>query len=443
MTLEELRDLIDQADHAYYTQGGAVMEDARYDKLKEELQRLSPDDVRLKQVGSAIRGSMLQKKIHTIPMGSQFKASNRSEYDAWFKTVTTGLWNGSQVEARKEPFHASYKMDGGSFSFEYQEGRLIAAVSRGDGFTGEDVTANAFKFNNLPTIAQLPDGTPFSGFVRGEVLLTIPDWEMADPEKQTNPRNCAVGIARRKSGEQCELLQVHAFRVFDEDGSLLGQTEEIQSKTMTALGFAVAPYFVGDLEQAWSWYERVQQLRPTLPYWIDGVVVKLNNLELQQKLGETDHRPKGQVAVKFEAESAITTLQDVTYQVGYTGAIVPVAQFTPVSLGGTTVSCATLCNRDNIQILGVKIGDQIRVIKAGDIIPRIMEVTQKGKRRKTIEEPLNCPVCQGDVGRRSNITGELGTLRYCLNPGCDAKLKGQIDRYLISLDILGIGENLI
>ncbi len=430
--LSELRCLIDQADDAYHTHGSAPVEDALYDAWKVELARLNPSDPRLKRVGARIQETMLQKREHTIPMGSLSKATNLGEFQKWVKGI-----------GANKRLHASYKMDGGSFSFEFRNGGLVGAISRGDGLVGEDITANALKFCGLPAQCRIGDA-PFTGFARGEVILTTEDWsEQVDPDALSNPRNCCVGIARRKNGRQCELLQVFAFRVFDSDGHPLRATETEQTQLMRQMGFNCAPDLTGTPEEVWQWYLKIQSERPTLPYWIDGIVVKLDNISEQLALGETDQRPKGQVALKFEAEGAVSCIREVVISVGHTGAIVPTASFDPVQLGGTTVTNATLCNWDNIRQLNIGIGDKVRVIKAGDIIPRIMEVVEKTKDSGSIPEPKCCPSCSGEVKRRSNVSGDESTVLYCFNADCPAKLAGKIDRFLSSLDILGVGENLI
>ena len=430
--IQELQEKIDKADGAYYTTGHSVVEDALYDQWRGELARLDPQNVRITRVGAHIQETILQKRKHRIPMGSQSKVTSEEEYRKWIAGV-----------GANKIYHASYKMDGGSFSFEYQDGRMISGISRGDGFEGEDITANAVRFQGVPPVCKLPDGKPFNGFIRGEVVLLDEDWEQIDPERLTNPRNCAVGIARRKNGAESEFLTVYAFRVFDSEGEPLGSTEEESSNIMKKMGFNAAPYFVGNAEAVWRWFQKTHTERPTLPYWIDGIVVKINNVSEQLALGESDNRPKGQVAVKFEAEGAITTLRSVDISVGHTGAIVPTGTFDPVQIGGTTVTCATLCNWDNIRELDIHVGDKIRVIKAGDIIPRVMEVVEKTAHSSTIPEPTECPVCKEPVVRRSNVSGEESAILYCLNPGCAAKVYGKIEKFLKSVNVLGIGENLI
>lgn len=436
MTLLELQSIIDKANHAYYTTGAAILEDAKYDALKEQLKQLNPDDIRLKQIGSTInkRDTILEKRKHTIPMGSLSKCMNEAEWKSWLQNNL--IKAGIDVN---ELLHASLKMDGGSFSLSYKNGQLVEAVSRGDGFDGEDITANAFKFKGL--VKQVNNN--FSGFIRGEVVLTTEDWNVVDPEQTSNPRNLATGISRRKDGLQSEYLTFYAFRAFDENGIPLGVSEVDMLGMLNDMGFTIVESFIGNADQVWKWYLDVQEKRNTLDFWVDGVVVKLNDIVKQLKLGESSNCPKGQTAIKFTAETATTTLLEVTLQVGNSGVICPVATFEPVRLGGTTIENASLCNFDNIEMLDICIGDKVSVIKSGDIIPRIMEVVEKGKDRKPILLPKQCPVCNAKLERKENVSGTESTAIYCVNQQCPAIIVGRIDKYLSSLDIQGIGTSLI
>ena len=435
--LEELLDQIDTADEAYYNKGSSKLEDARYDKLRKELQELDPSNPRLIRVGAEVRDSILQKKKHSIQMSSLNKALTRSELDSYIKNT----WYKNGI-SEGELLHASLKMDGGSVSLEYKDGRLVSAITRGDGLVGEDITANALKFKNLPrVIVHNKNQTvcdPFTGFVRGEIVLENDDWKEVDPEQSTNPRNLAVGIARRKDGTQSELIKFYAFSL-----SVLQTTEAEVLGQLEYFGFDIPPNTTGTVEEVWKWYLDQQKFRNTLPYWIDGVVVKINDIKKQQALGESGGCPKGQVAIKFDAEGAETILRGVTLQVGQTGAIVPVANFDSVRLGGATVSNANLCNWENIRNLDIAINDTIRVIKAGDIIPRIMEVLAQPIKRICISLPTKCPVCFGKIGYKSNVSGEESTAIYCLNEHCPAVVIGKIQKYITSLDIQGIGDGVI
>ena len=434
--LAQIQDLIDRADHAYYTGGtGTLMEDAVYDGLKDELKVLAPDDVRLKRVGAPVpEAGMLAKRTHTIPMGSQQKAMNREEFMAWVEGLPDG---------RSTLLMADLKADGGSVSFEFVEGALYRAITRGDGFVGEDITANARKFKGVPASVMSPQGQPFSGTIRAEVVLTVTDWKVADPELTSNPRNMATGIARRKDGTQAELLSVVAFRGYGVGGAELAATESQMKAIIGTMGFSTPLSVHGGCEDVWAFVNKVSGERGVLPYWIDGVVAKIEDLDEQREQGETDNRPKGQVAIKFEAQGGATTLRSVELTVGHTGAIIPTAKFDALAIGGTKVSSALLCNWDEIRALDVAVGDEVFVTKQGEIIPKIVRVVARPSCRVVIEEPTACPVCAGPIGRKTNVDGEATAMIFCLNDECDAKVTGKIKRWLTSLNILGIGDEVL
>ena len=432
MSIPELSKLIDEADAAYYKTGTSILEDAAYDKLRAELEKLDPLNVRITRVGASVRDSILEKRVHRIHMGSQFKAMNREEYMKWIGTC-----------GANKQYHASFKMDGSSGSFEYFKGRLVMALTRGDGVEGEDITANALQFQNLPPVCKLPGGEPFTGFVRGEIMLLNDDWEQLDPDKLTNPRNKGTGVAGRKNGEDSELLSVYAFRIFDMDGAPICGTQKAASVMMTNMGFMVAPFMTGNAEEVWDWYEETQQRRAELPYWIDGIIVSVDDMEDQMSFGQSDNRPKGQIAIKFEAEEAETIITDVIISVGHTGAIIPTACLAPTKLGGSTITSATLCNWDNIRALNVCVGDRVTICKAGDIIPRILDVTGRPVDRKKIVEPTICPECGEPVTKRRNVDGGDSTISYCTNTACAAQVFGKIEKFVKSVNILGVGEQLI
>lgn len=431
--LSELRSLISRADAAYYNTGEAVMDDAAYDRLRDELAQLCPTDPLLKSVGSAIsRANILQSVTHRIPMGSQRKAMNRDEFFAWVET--TGATR----------FHASLKKDGGSAEFEYRDGALACASTRGDGRVGQDITANALKFRGLPKRGVTLDGTTlFTGSVRGEVMLLTADWAKVDPEMLTNPRNLGNGIAGRKDGTQSELLTVFAFRAYDDDGAEVAATETEMSAKLAAAGFQVAESRTGSAEEVRAWFDRVLEGRAALPFWIDGVVVKVDDIAAQNALGASDDRPKGQVAMKFPAMGQETVVENVVITVGHTGAVIPTATLRPVQIGGTTIASALLCNWVEIAALDVALGDRVRVIKAGDIIPKILEVIERPETRRAIAKPPVCPVCGGAVGHKTTVAGEQSANLYCLNDECEAKSSGKVKRWVKSLDILGIGEEVL
>lgn len=427
--ISQLVSLLNEANTAYYNTGEAIMEDSAYDALKDELSKLDPSNPLLKTVGAA-PSSMLTKVKHSIPMGSLNKAMDEGEYLSWIKTA-------------KGPFTASYKMDGGSVSLEYVGGNLTQAVTRGDGFEGEDITDNVLQFKGVPKKGVKISGKPFTGFVRGEIMLLVEDWKTVDPDMTSNPRNVGNGISRRKDGEQADFLTIYTFRAHNPDGSLIANSEWEMLHLLNGAGFQVSSFVRGDHKEVWSFYQETLTQRASLPYWIDGVVVKIDGIDAQVKMGETDQRPKGQVAIKFPALAVKTTLREIELTVGHTGAIIPTGRFDPVQLGGTTVTNALLCNWDIINGLGIAINDEVMIYKAGEIIPRVEKVVKRPANRVEIPQPIKCPVCDGKVGRKQSVGGEDSVALYCLSDDCPAQVMGKIDRYIKSLNILGIGDEVL
>jgi DNA ligase (NAD+) len=432
--IEKLAEQIRAADIAYYNTGVAILEDATYDALKDQLKALDPSHELLRVVGAATSDTILSKAAHSIPMGSQNKAMDEVEFLAWANTL-----GGNPV------LHASLKMDGGSVSLEYRNGSLVRAITRGDGLVGEDITANALRFKNVPKDGvRIPSTNDlFTGFVRAEIMLLAEEWKEADPDLLTNPRNLGNGISRRKNGEQSELLTVYAFRAHLADGAEICSTESEMSNYLEKMGFNVAPWNSGRIDEVWKFFSETHAKRPSLPFWIDGVVVKVDDIPAQKAFGERDQRPKGQIAIKFPARGVKTVLREVELTVGHTGAIIPTGKFDPVVIDGTTVTSALLCNWEIIRALDIAVGDTIEVYKAGDIIPKVAQVLHRPDDRQSIPEPTVCPVCGGLVGRKKSVHGEDSVNLYCLNDDCDAKLSGKIQRWIKSLNILGIGDEIL
>lgn len=432
--IARLRNEILKAKQAYYYGAEPYMSDASYDALEDELRGLSPADPVLKLVGAPVPpDNLLSKAKHRIPMGSQNKVNSAEEYQSWYEKSALG-----------GAVQASLKGDGASAAAYYEAGRLVQVISRGDGLEGEDITANALRFKGLPAYAADPEGREFTGAVRVEVILTIEDWGRLDPERAKNPRNAGSGIMGRKSGEQAHLLSAFAFSL-DEQRNGAGvefETEEDRVGRLKQLGFqTIETVLCHDLGEALAYYEKVKAGRDTLPFWIDGVVFKVNNLAQQEALGATANRPKGQVAWKFDSKGAEAILLNYSLSVGHTGAIIPTAHLTPVQIGGTTVSNALLNNWDEIARLDLAVGDRVWVIKANDIIPKVVHVVERPVSRRAIPEPTHCPACQSAVKRRRNTGGESGAVVECTNAECPAKALGKIKRWIKALDIQGIGDS--
>ncbi len=426
-----LRNAILKAKQAYYFGGQPIMTDAEYDALEDELRSIDPDDDVLATVGAPVPAdAILTKAQHRMPMGSQSKVNTEEEFEAWFTK------NGSPA------IHASLKGDGASAAAYYVNGKLEQAISRGDGTIGEDITANAVKFEGLPVLVRHPDGSPFSGAVRFEVILTIENWGLVDPARSKNPRNLGNGIMGRKNGKDAHRLAVFAFDVDDPDVTFERESEK--SAFLEALGFALMPYqLCPDLEACVAYYRRITAERDDLPFWIDGVVMKIDDLQTQAKLGAVSNRPKGQTAWKFASEGGETTILDYGIGGGHTGVLVPTAKLAPVEIGGTTVQNVLLNNWEEIARLDVAVGDRVYVIKANDIIPKVIRVVERAPQgqRRAIDEPTACPFCEGKVARRTNTGGDEGVATVCLNPECPKKATGKIARWIKGLDIQGIGDS--
>lgn len=433
--LTQIRDLIDRANHAYYNTGVALLEDATYDSLKEELKVLAPSDPRHAQVGApVVRDSIRQKRQHAIPMGSQNKADTKEK----FLRFVAGLGLGSGVK-----LHANLKVDGGSLSLEYVNGALFQAITRGDGIEGDDITANALLFANTPRKVTTSGGTPFTGHVRVEVVLPVDAWKLLDPDLTSNPRNFGNGIAGRKDGSDSQHLRIVAFRAYDQTGADLAATESGVEAELKAMGFDTARSVAGTADDVLAFFEAIRAERNTLSHWIDGIVVKVDDIATQAAFGVSQGCPNGQIAVKFPAEGASTVIREVKLTVGHTGAIIPTARFDAVQLGGTTVECATLHNWDEIRALNVAIGDTVLVEKRGDIIPAVMAVLDRPSSRQPITEPTICPCCGSPLERRTTIAGEESAHLYCVNDDCPSRVLGKLKRWVKSLNILGLGsENL-
>jgi DNA ligase (NAD+) len=429
--IEELRSRILKAKHAYYYSGEPIMSDAEYDALEDQLRQIAPDDPVLALVGSPVPAdTILTKARHSIPMGSQSKVNSEAEFLAWV------------LKADGSAIHASLKGDGASAAAYYQQGRLVQAISRGDGTIGEDITANAMRFKGLPAWVGLGKHG-FTGAVRFEVILTVEDWTAIDTSRSKNPRNAGNGIMGRKNGHQSDRLTAYAF---DIDETVNGQsyrfaTEAEKAQRLADLGFNLIPQrLCSTAEEVIAYFREIAEQRAALPFWIDGVVLKMNDLGLQERMGVSSGRPKGQVAWKFDSSGAETALTGVLISGGHTGAIVPTGQLQPVDIGGTTVSSVSLVNFDEIARLDLAVGDSVWVIKANDIIPKVVRVTHRPEHRQPILAPHACPFCGGEVGRRINTGGDEGAILECRNAACPKKSSGKINRWISSLDILGIGD---
>ena len=414
------------ASEAYYNTGTPVMSDAEFDAKKEELHKLNPDHPVLAEIG-APTSEHLEKVKHNIPMGSLNNANNGADFESWFEKTNTGMTS----------YVAMHKLDGSSVEIVYKKGKLVQGITRGDGIEGEDVTQNVRNFKNVPNDLT----SEWSGSVRGEAMLLKADFEEYF-SGSANPRNAANGTVRRSDGTGSEHLVFYAFDVgengFDAHMDKLAFLENLGFEVVSHELFSDGAISVSDHErkQGILDYREAQiEVRESLPYEIDGVVVRVNDNDEFKALGERDNRPKGAVAFKLNAVEATTTLEYVELSLGHTGAIIPTAKLKAVHLMGVTVTSALLNNFEEIERLGVAIGDEVKVIRAGDVIPKIIGVAQDGEDRQPIEVPTACIVC-------NSLLVKDGAHLFCRNDACEGKEEMRLKNWIKKRDIKYVGDSL-
>ncbi len=440
----------------YYKEGISLVSDNEYDRLTDRLIALEKEHPELqhpdsptKRVGSDLTNDFPEVK-HTIPVLSLDKAYSDAAVLEFFSRSI-------QKEGGALSFAAEEKIDGISMVLYYEKGILVRAVTRGNGEVGNDVTPNIMTMHSVPL--SLPE--PVDIAVRGEVYLEKADFERLnaaeadEAKKAANPRNLAAGTVRRqKSSEACRVpLTIFCYEGFWSNKAETPSDHLHILSYLRSLGFRINPhlaFFDSDKEkarkklddaglegEAYS-FEEIDEFikkktaeRKNLPYEIDGLVFKINELGVREKFGYTEHHPRWAIAYKFEAPQAEAKLLDITVQVGRTGRITPVAEITPTKLGGSTIRRATLHNQEYIDELELAIGDTVSVSKRGDVIPAVESVTEKNNEgNTTYKMPLDCPCCHSPVV-------QVGGLQYCQNYDCPDQVKGRI-AYFASVDEMDI-----
>lgn len=359
--IKEIEDLLTSARNAYYNSDSTILDDAEYDALENELRSLEPNHVLLKEVG-AEPNSHFPKVKHSIPMGSLHKVQNEEQWNEWTKRLSQEEFPNSTLLAVTEKF------DGISVALQYINGKLTAALTRGDGVTGEEITRNILKMKNVKQ--QLPES--FTGWLRGEIMLFKSDWKKHMSDKK-NPRNAAAGTAKRLDGEGCKHLTVQYYELIDENNPLHSLTEQynrIDSFGLeTTMCMSVHNYSeVPDVVSAWT------ALRDSLDYEIDGLVVRINLQEEFEAMGEVDNRPKGAVAYKFPPIMATTSVVGITWQIGKTGRVTPVAELEPVDIGGVTIKRVSLHTARMALDSNAGPGSRVVISRRNDVIPYIESV---------------------------------------------------------------------
>ena len=443
--ITELRQQVAQAQRAYYIDAKPIMNDVEFDALFDKLLKLEQEHPELydansptAKVGSDIDNELPERE-HSIPVLSLDKCYSAEEMLGWIKRIQDKF--PSQIELSVEP-----KIDGSGVVLYYDNGELQYALTRGNGYIGNDITAN------IKTVRNIPLKIKYKGkvAVRGEVYITVKDFEDYNKKfgnnQYANPRNLASGCSRRlKSSEVADCpLRIFVYECFPENQIFSNHLESMIF--MKENGLPVNSYFgfftsqnisdelrdkiilsfpnntIGSIGDASDYLLKFSQIRKTLEYDIDGLVIKINDMKLREKLGMTEHHPRWAIAYKFDAPMAQTKVQGITFQVGRGGRITPVAQLEPVELAGSVISRATLHNEDYIQMLGINIGDTVNISKRGDVIPAVEEVVEKGENVEPADFPKNCPSC-------GSILVKDGAHHFCTNSKCPKKMLGRLQYF--------------
>jgi DNA ligase (NAD+) len=459
--IEQLREELRHHEHLYYVEDAPVLTDAQYDALMQRLKRLEeqhPDlvtpDSPTQRVGGKPKDGFV-KTPHSRPMLSLDNAFDEAELRAWDARVRGGLPSSEAVA-----YSCELKLDGLSLALQYAPGasggvHLVSGITRGDGTIGENVTSNVRTVRSIPlsiATARLEKAGVSGGFeVRGEMLLPQAAFEKMNEERiaaglapAANPRNAAAGTVRTLEPNVVAQRRLEFFAYFLlRDGEFLMPTQTETLASLRALGFLVNKHArtVAGIGGVLQFLEEADRLRDSLPYAIDGVVVKVDAAAQQRRLGFTGKAPRWAIAYKFPARAAVTLLEGVLFQVGRTGKVTPVAKLRPVAIGGTMVKRATLHNADEIARLGVKMGDWVSVERGGDVIPKITGVIGD-RERGTVEIafPATCPECRSELVK---VEGEVDW--RCVNASCPARLREELLHFgrRSVMNIEGLGEAMV
>jgi DNA ligase (NAD+) len=460
--VEALREQIRYHEHRYYVLDDPEISDAEYDALMNELKsaenehpELLTTDSPTQRVGGKPREGF-PKAAHSTPMLSLDNAYNEQELRDWAARVQE-LAGSAKIE-----FVCELKMDGLSIALRYDAGsngeaRLVRALTRGDGSIGEEVTANLRTVKSVPlgiSAATLKKAHLPNAFeVRGEVIMPTKSFERMNEDRErqglskfANPRNAAAGAVRNLDPNITAERRLDFYAYFLlRDGKMFAGQQSGSLDALQAAGFKVNPNrkVVKTIDAVWEFIQQAEQKREKLPYEIDGIVVKVNDTAQWQRLGFTGKAPRWAIAYKYAARTGITQVQNILIQVGRTGKLTPVADLKPVFIGGTTVARATLHNEDEMERLGLLIGDWVEVERAGDVIPKVTRVLDdkahpRGK--KKFKMPERCPVCGGHVVR---VEGEAD--HRCVNANCPAKLRESLLHFASRgvMNIEGMGDALV
>ena len=441
--MNELVALLNRYATEYYTSDNPSVSDSEYDRLYRELVELEtayPDQVLADSPTHRVGGKVLdgfEKYSHQYPLYSLQDAFSREELEAF------------DARVRKEVAHPTYicelKIDGLSISLTYEKGILVAGATRGDGSIGENITENLKRVKDIPLT--LPEELDIT--VRGECYMPRASFDQVNQARQengepefANPRNAAAGTLRQLDTAVVAKRNLATF-LYQEASPSTRDSQEKVLKHLEQLGFMVNPkrILAENIDEIWNFIQEIGQKRENLPYDIDGVVIKVNDLASQEELGFTVKAPKWAVAYKFPAEEKEAQLLSVDWTVGRTGVVTPTANLTPVQLAGTTVSRATLHNVDYIAEKDIRKDDTVIVYKAGDIIPAVLRVVEsKRVSEEKLDIPTNCPSCDSDL-----LHFEDEVALRCINPRCPAQIMEGLIHFASrdAMNITGLGPSVV
>ena len=455
--IDALREKIRQHEYLYYVLDRPEISDADFDALMNELKRIEGEHPELitpdsptQRVGGKPREGFVKAK-HSSPMLSLDNAYSEEELREWERRV-------QELSGRTDlEYMCELKLDGMSLALRYSDGRLERGITRGDGSVGEDVTLNVRTVRSIPlTVARerlKKAGLPADFEVRGEMLMPLAAFRKLNEERErqglavfANPRNFTAGTVRQLEPSITAQRRMDFFAyLLLQDGRTYFDRQSQAMDALEAAGFKVNPnrMLAKNLDEVWKFIRSWEAKRESLPYEIDGIVIKVDRTAWQRELGFTGKAPRWAIAYKYAARGGVTQIENIVPQVGRTGKLTPVAWLKPVPIGGTMVSRATLHNMDFIEQLGVKIGDWVEVERGGDVIPKVVKVVEDKEHPRGDKQfvmPEHCPVCGGNVVR---TPGEAD--HRCVNANCPAKLQGTILHFASRhvMDIDGLGEALV
>jgi DNA ligase (NAD+) len=446
----QLREQLQAAGYAYYVLDNPLMEDGVYDQLYRQLQDLESQypalitaDSPTQRVGDRPATKFTSVK-HNIPLYSLENAFNDRELTKW-----EARWQKQLAELPEFNYVCELKIDGNAIALTYEDGILVRGATRGDGVTGEEITQNVKTIRTIPLKLNLKN-PPAIVEVRGEAFLPLDVFETINQERAksgeaifANPRNAAAGTLRQLDPQIVAQRQLNFFAYTLQGENLDVNSQWSSLELLQEMGFLVNPHrqLCNSLVAVQAYFNEWDAKRKTLSYMTDGVVVKINDYQLQRQLGFTQKFPRWAIALKYPAEESPTVVKDIIVNVGRTGAVTPMAVMEPVQLAGTTVQRATLHNRDRLAELDIRLGDTVIIRKAGEIIPEVVRVLTDLRLPGTVpyQMPNNCPECSSLL-----VRPETEAVTRCVNRSCPAILRGSIIHWASrdALDIRGLGERI-